>query len=106
MGLFKKVKKRTKSFGKSLVKTKALGFFGIVPTIITAAKLGADLIGGPGSDKDKIDLRQLDRIAIEQQAQSARDKEEKRRRRRGNIGTRPLGALVSNSLRTRVLTGQ
>ena len=54
-------------------------------------------------DVEKIQLQQAQ---IQEASRQAELEEKKRRTRRGNILTRPLGVLRSNSLATRVLTGQ
>ena len=66
--------------------------------------------GGSFSLKDAKDAKNLSRVAFNQdqarvEAKKAEDEQRKRRNRRGNINTAPLGALVSRALTTRNLTG-
>lgn len=133
MGFFKKVVKKVKKTVSKVKKAapragtavltggiseiaRAAGSKGLNKTLdpITGAVVNptsvgqpGGLLGGPGKPNLDSSIPKDNTAAIIAASQQAKDDEEaKRRSRRNNILTRPLGALTSNAVLTRVLTGQ
>ena len=130
MGVFKKFKKKlstgTKSFG-TLAKATVQGDFKLGVAAATrftdpGSPLADKAIKAAGFDEPSqkgtfVSLKDLandsdafnlsvNQAAIAADSERAQAEERKHRLRRNNIVTKPLGALTSNAVLTRVLTGQ
>ena len=57
-------------------------------------------------DTDDFEEAQFRQSVLLAQAEKAREEEQKKRTRRGNIRTRPLGVLLQQARQTKSLTGQ
>ena len=87
--------------GESHISQKTADFSGLVETSPGKFQTKKEL----AKKKNAFDLS-LNVARVNAQAEIAADEEAKRRKRRNNIITKPLGALASQASLTRVLTGQ